>query len=306
VVNAFTPDRIAIRDFQSGRLLTQFRRLHRLTSALAISPDDPLLAAGDFFGEIAILDIDSGRMVRKWRAHDFIVLKAAYTRDGRSLLSSGADGTVRSWDLATGQALRIFQHPTNSHVLFDLSPSGHQLVTGSEKILRVWDLETGQCERELHGHSEWIVFASFTPDGKRIVSTAVDHTVRTWDVRSGRLLTSWRLHGDGYVFAISADGKRVALRVSQGVGAGMDAPTLELWDVESGHQLLSYRGAMERASVIGFSPDGHRLVCDWRSSDLRAWEAFPWRNAAYPDSGGRSLRDRDRVRITLSPMKNPG
>jgi hypothetical protein len=97
------------------------------------------------------------------------------------------------------------------------------------------------------------------------------------------------------VFAISPDGKRVALRASQGVGCGMDAPTVELWDAESGQQLLSYRGFMERAAVIGFSPDGRRLVSDWWFAELRQWEAFPWRVADYPGAPGDALRDRLRL-----------
>ena len=178
---------------------------------------------------------------------------------------------------------------------FDISPDGRRLATGFGKTLRIWNLDAGQCERELNGHSEMICFALFTPDGQRLISSAVDRSLRIWDAASGRSLARWKLHGDSYAFAISSDGERVAMRVSQGVGAGMDAPTMELWDLESGQQLLSYRGFLEMAAIIGFSPDGRRLGSDWWQYELRLWEAFPWRVADYPEVPGDRLRDRIRL-----------
>jgi WD40 repeat protein len=83
----------------------------------------------------------------------------------------------------------------------------------------LWNLETGQCETELPGHSELVYFVMFTPDGKRVMTTAMDQTLRIWDAASGRSLASWKLRGDAYVFAISPDGKRVALRVRKGLAA---------------------------------------------------------------------------------------
>ena len=292
VANAHLMDQITVRDAQSGQLLEHLRRQRRTTTALTISPDDRYLVAGDIFGEIAIWELASGRLMHSWRAHEFFVYKVAYTRDGRCLLSSGGDGKLRQWDAKGTRELRTFELATNAASFFDISPDGRRLATGFGKALRFWNLETGQCERELPGHSELVGFLKFTPDGKRLMTTAMDHTLRIWDATSGRSLASWKLHGDAFVFAISPDGKRVALRASQGVGCGMDAPTVELWDAESGHQLLSYRGFMEMGGIIGFSPDGRRLVSDWWLAELRQWEAFPWRDADYPGNPRDALRDR--------------
>jgi WD40 repeat protein len=295
VANAHLPDKVVIRDTQSGQLLAQLRRPRRMTTTVVVSPDDRHLVTGDLFGGIAIWELASGRLVRTWRAHDFWVYKVAYTRDGRFLLSSGGDGKLRQWDAEGTRELRTFGLATNSWEFFDISPDGRRLATGFGKILRLWNLETGQCERELPGHSESIYCILFSPDGKRVLTTAMDQTLRIWDAASGRSLASWKLRGDGHAIAISPDGKRVALRVSQGVGSGMDVPTVELWDAESGHQLLSYRGFMERAGVIGFSPDGRRLVSDWWFGEFRQWEAFPWRDADYADAPDDALRDRLRL-----------
>jgi eukaryotic-like serine/threonine-protein kinase len=292
VANAYLMDQIAVRDPHSGQLLAQLRRQRRTTTALTISPDDRLLAAGDHFGEIAIWELASGRLLRTWRAHEFFVAKVAYTRDGRFFLSSGGDGRLRLWDAEGARELRTFESTTNYAGYFDVSPDGRRLAIGYGKALRLWNLETGQCEKELPGHSELVYSAQFTPDGKRVMTTGMDQSLRVWNAVSGRSLATWKLRGDAFVFAISPDGKRVALRVTQGVACGTDAPTLELWDAESGQQLLSYQGFMERAGVIGFSPDGRRLLCDWWHAELRQWETFPWKVADYPGTPNDALRDR--------------
>ena len=93
---------------------------------------------------------------------------------------------------------------------------------------------------------------------------------------------------------ISPDGRRLALHVSQGTGFGSDAPTVEIWDLESGRQLLSERGFMEMGAFATFSPDGRYLVTDWWDWKMRQWEAFPWKDSEYPGATGRPLRERMR------------
>jgi eukaryotic-like serine/threonine-protein kinase len=296
VINGFMPDRIVVRDTQSGQCLAELRRFNRLTIWVAISPDDRQLAAGDVFGEIDLWDLNTGQLQRTLRGHESMVLMVQYTRDGQLLVSYGFDGTVRVWDPETGRQLRLLtlEHPLDEMVGFSLSPDNRLLAVGHDRRVRIWDFQTGNVEHELVGHSEPVAAILFTPDGKRVISTAMDHTLRIWDVDSGQCTARWSLHGDAYGCAISPDGRRLALRVSQGTGFGSDAPTLEIWELESGRQLLSERGYIEMGVVAAFSPDGRYLVTDWWDWRMRQWEAFPWKDSKYPGATGRPLSERMR------------
>ena len=55
------------------------------------------------------------------------------------------------------------------------------LLTGSvDKTARLWDITNGQLVRVFSGHTSGLTSVAFTPDGRRIVTTSLDKTVRTW------------------------------------------------------------------------------------------------------------------------------
>lgn len=64
---------------------------------LDFSPDGCLLAVGERSGQVSILDVQSGKVIHQWAAHISWLKKLAFSTDGRTLLSVGAEGTARLW-----------------------------------------------------------------------------------------------------------------------------------------------------------------------------------------------------------------
>lgn len=292
---SYLPDWIAIRDTRSGRLLARLRWSQGICFSLAFRPDGRELATGDGFGGTGIWDLATGNLLRVLRGHNHYINRVLYMSGGHRLITSSRDATIRVWDNESGRQLQEWKRSQNTEGTLDLSPDGRHIAAADGHVVRISNAETGEYERELRGHLALVWGVMFTPDGKQLASTGPDRTLRFWDARSGQSLACWSLRGTAVSFTFSPDGRRAALRVSQGAGYAMDAPTVELWDVQTGRQLLAFRGSVEVGNIVGFSPDGRRLVTDWWDSKVRQWEAFPWVEAEYPGSSAQPLRERIRL-----------
>jgi WD40 repeat protein/energy-coupling factor transporter ATP-binding protein EcfA2 len=118
----------------------------------------------------------------------------------------------------------------------------------------------------LIGHTAYILKASFSPDGERVVTASADNTARVWDAESGIVLTVLSGH-TGLIFeaSFSPDGKRV-------VTASADA-TARVWDTQSGVMIAVLSGHGGPVVSASFSADGKRVVTASKDSTARVWDA---------------------------------
>jgi WD40 repeat protein len=74
-----------------------------------------------------------------------------------------------------------------------------------------WDITLHHLEQDheitLTGHRDMIMWTSFTPDDKRVISAAWDGTFRVWHPQTGECLWVWNTHMQNWTGAISPDSK---------------------------------------------------------------------------------------------------
>src|SRR5262249_14703816 len=107
----------------------------------------------------------------------------------RQTLASGcADGSVRIWDMATGQELEC--HSGHSSNLFDVyfNDEGACLAGGAGFgrgfPVDVWDA----ASRRVHsfpGHNLAVYEVQFSDDGRFVASGSCDCSLRVWDIQAG-------------------------------------------------------------------------------------------------------------------------
>jgi WD40 repeat protein len=127
----------------------------------------------------------------------------------------------------------------------------------------VWDSATGKPLGPPLLHQTRVVSATFSPDGKRVI-TISDTTARLWDSATGKPLGPPLLHQEQvHTAAFSPDGNSVVTRSGK---------IARLWDSATGKPLgppLQHQDLVVRAA---FSPDGNSVVTV-SDTTARLWKA---------------------------------
>jgi WD40 repeat protein len=208
-----------------------------------------------------------------------------FSPDGKSVLASGtAECAVRTWEVATGRALR--QYPAGvSGPGFALSADGsllavadarelHLYETGSGKERRTLDLSQLDIPLSLLNSTVSLPDSAFSSDGKILTvfhskGQPLTSRIICWDTLTGKALGVWKT-GTNAPLAVSGRSRLVA-----SVGDEEDR-TIRLWDPTTGRKVREWE-ASARIPIHGrcliFSPDGRNIAVAGDDAMIRVYDA---------------------------------
>ena len=104
----------------------------------------------------------------------------------------------------------------------------------------------------------------FSPDGRKLVSGSHDHTIKLWNIDSGKCLHTLYEH-TGWVLSVcfSPNGKILA--------SGSYDNTIKLWNVDSGISINTLQGHDLGINGVYFSPDGTTLASGSYDKSIKLW-----------------------------------
>ena len=258
-----------------------------------------LATVGVFATRLAAAAPPEGRPVAKLAGPSGTA--AAFSRDGKLLLTAGAD-SARVWHAQTFEPTTDpFSHRGQKLSLARISPDGKHVVTaaGSEVIVR--DTAPPRASRTLRNNDK-VWSADFSPDGSRVVTATADGSVRLFDVRSGGEVMTLKHPAAVKFAAFTPDGtKLVTVREPNAVDGDWEAQPLRVWDVERSVELYrknkhqnEYNNQHEEwLRPVAFSADG-RLAA--------TFSAYTWTAAAWEIATGTVVCDVDLRRQALKWM----
>jgi WD40 repeat protein/serine/threonine protein kinase/tetratricopeptide (TPR) repeat protein len=244
----------------SGRPLGVLHGHSDFVQVVAFSPDGGVLASGGLEGTMKVWDRRSSFPV-VFDGHTGWVGRVWYRRDGRRVVTAPfahqvAGESTKGWDPSTGESdpalTGIDPDKLGDEYLPpavfppDYGPPRAVTSPDGKLIIRVWagaverpmadrskdyaknsvevlDAKSGHVLHTLIGHTAEVRGLAFSPDGRRIVTSSWDRSIKLWDPDTGREVFTLRGHTAGLlVVAFSPDGRRL-------VSGGIDF-TARVWD----------------------------------------------------------------------------
>ncbi len=233
----------------------------------------------------------------------------AYSPDGR-FLATADDARLTLWDASNGRAVRTQRAPFPGFQSVTFSPDGKRYAAIHNRTLSIWDTQTGRQLRSIHGDIADFNNLCFFPDGRRILTGSWSKKAKVWDAKTGRLLQTFQNTQSCYVVvAVSRDSRHIAtanethangpdfvriwdaqtgrsLHVLAHVGfiysvafspngralVASCGRIAKVWDVQSGHELLTLRGHENQVSSAIFTPDGRRICTGSADGVIKIWD----------------------------------
>ncbi|MGO9483095.1 MAG: cytochrome D1 domain-containing protein, partial [Rhodomicrobium sp.] len=154
-------------DVASGAELRSFNaRSVTVHYLAAFSPDGRSILATDDAGWGLILrDAETGNALRKFYLDTDEVASAAFSPDGRFVLSGGWHGALKLFDTATGAALHTLKGHTSYINSVAFSADSRFAISGSDDgTMRIWDVGSGRelVQMLASPDDEWL---TMVPDG---------------------------------------------------------------------------------------------------------------------------------------------
>jgi hypothetical protein len=149
-----------------------------------IENDKKLLCCCDD-GSVRIWNVEDMSEVSAWQAGPATFMRAAVSRDGTRLATVITGGILRVWSLPGGERLAQRSVPGGAEaVAFSpdnrwVATTGWRFQAGRDDAVHVWNLATSD-HVELHGHRGTIHALRFSPDGKSLLSSSFDMSMRVW------------------------------------------------------------------------------------------------------------------------------
>ena len=210
-------------------------------------------------------------------------------------------------DIVTGKELGRLEGHADALTAVAVSADGTRIATADESgLVRLWDAKTFRPVNDARGHRVPVEHAELSPDGKRLLTWAGDETVRLWDVATGKELRAFaRATGDSRpVFA--SDGTAVVYSnkkslIARDLQTGLEVPLpndakalkpratilsterlsagvsdksaeIHLYETASTELRRTLRGHRGSVRVLGFTPDGTKLLTAGGDHTVLVWD----------------------------------
>lgn len=202
----------------------------------------------------------------QFQGHGDGVTALAYSDDGRVMVTTGTDGTMKVWNASSSALVRTIELDDGAAV--SLALSGSRAVTGhADGAVVIWDFDKAEKIASFKRNAAEVWSVTFAGNQNRVAASSHDWKVTLWDAASPaqpvHVLDAHDNAAQAVAFFNSAKGPMLAT-------GGADK-TVKLWNLDSMDQVRRYRGHRDYVTSLAFSPNGRMLASGGLDGAIRLW-----------------------------------
>lgn len=168
-----------------------------------------LVATTGYDNQVILWDAINKRALAR-SLHDHLANQCSFSHDGSMLVSASSDYSARIWNIPTMQLkVALIGHADDVDMAV-FSPDDTLIATCAlDRTLKIFNLH-GACLKTMTGHAGNVLSVAWSEDGRSLISSSVDGTVRQWDVETGAQISctdegartdTFATSNDGYIFS---------------------------------------------------------------------------------------------------------
>jgi WD40 repeat protein len=191
-VERLTHGGVAVIDLATGATKTAWTRPDR-PSRFALSPDGRLAACVSSQSKVAVvLDIPAGRVLHQIECQTGMMMRVAFSPDGRYLVTAGLPKELAVWDMESGALVHQFACPETffGFNAAAVSADGQRVAVGvgpgagpPEVVL----FRPNGEPRRIPAQMPLVSAVEYSRDGRRVAAfSGGDSVIRVWDADTGR------------------------------------------------------------------------------------------------------------------------
>ncbi|XP_042436738.1 WD repeat-containing protein 36-like isoform X1 [Zingiber officinale] len=115
-------------------------------------------------------------------AHDGEVVGIACDATNSSMISAGYNGDIKVWDFKGRELQSSWNVGKHIIKLVYHRTNGLLATVAEDMVIRLYDVVALRMVRKFEGHNDRITDLCFSDDGKWLLSSSMDGTLRVWDV----------------------------------------------------------------------------------------------------------------------------
>ncbi|EPE08185.1 wd-repeat protein pop3 [Ophiostoma piceae UAMH 11346] len=193
------------------------------------------------------------------------------------LCTAGYDHTIRFWEALSGICSRTIQHPDSQVNRLCISPDKRFLAVAGHHTVKLFDIKSSNPNPLVvfEGHTNNVTGVAFHCEGKWMVTSSEDGTVKIWDTRTAAIQRSYS-HGSPV--------NDVVIHPNQGEIISCDrSGSIRVWDLSENnctHELIPDGDVSVSCVTMGM--EGYLLCAANNTGNVFIWQLLPTHERTKP------------------------